>query len=343
MNDSKPRTVRSSRESHDDYAEHSSRELHKAPRTRQTRVVRASVLSSTPSSQFHADEKSDVNNVDIVDAQQLKPENESFIDSTRTSQLKPRRKVVNIKKRAAEARRARWQYWLIRIGITVGTVLGVIFAVWALIFSPLLKLQAQEIRVIGTHTWVQVAQVQKYTTPEVGKSLIVINDTDIAKKIDDIPGVASVKVDKQFPHGLQVTVTEETPTVILHVRDSRTYVAVDSKARQIAVKNATTQGVPVIEVKTIRNALKSQAVKQAIAVLAALKAEYRTIITHVTADTQDSVTTVMSNGYTVMWGDSTSMETKQKEVDQIIQQLNNENEHGGRIDVSAPSRPIVKQ
>ena len=65
-------------------------------------------------------------------------------------------------------------------------------------------------------------------------------------------------------------------------------------------------------------------------------------ISSVSAQTQDSITTVLDGGnYTIVWGDSSDLKLKKAVVDKII---NDPNVIGDKhqVDVSAPLRPIIK-
>ena len=68
---------------------------------------------------------------------------------------------------------------------------------------------------------------------------------------------------------------------------------------------------------------------------------WRTRVTAVSANTQDSVTTTLDNGITIVWGDSAELKLKMAIVDKI---MNDPNVIGDKkqINVSAPGRPIIK-
>ena len=77
-------------------------------------------------------------------------------------------------------------------------------------------------------------------------------------------------------------------------------------------------------------------------ILGGLSDATRGSITKVTADTQDSITTELDGGaHVVIWGDSSDLKLKKVIVDKI---LSDPNVIGDKtqVDVSAPSRPIIK-
>ena len=97
--------------------------------------------------------------------------------------------------------------------------------------------------------------------------------------------------------------------------------AVDRKARVLnAVGKASMKGIPVIEVNSVDNGLNSRAVKEALTILGGLPDTMRTVITKVSAKTQDSITTELSSGkYVVVWGDSSELKLKSAIVDKAAQ------------------------
>lgn len=253
-----------------------------------------------------------------------------------------RPKTIDFDKRRKEQKSARRLYWAKRVSILVG-VLGVLaFGVWALLFSSWLKVESDQIRISGAGTWARIEKIQALTNVQVGRSLLLVSDAQLATQLDAIPGVASVDITKDYPHGLIVRITEETPTAQLLAQDTKQYTAVDAQAQQITTYKDAAAGIPVITVPTTRSGLKNQAVLESIAVLSDMDAGMRGQVTQTTARTQDSITTALNSGYTVVWGNSSSMSTKRAIVAKVIQQLQAEGTNSGTIDVSAPSRPIIK-
>ena len=105
--------------------------------------------------------------------------------------------------------------------------------------------------------------------------------------------------------------------------------------------NQAVKGIPVIEVKNIDDALGQRSVRAAVTILDAMPESWRTRVTAVSANTQDSVTTTLDNGITIVWGDSAELKLKMAIVDKI---MNDPNVIGDKkqINVSAPGRPIIK-
>ena len=107
-------------------------------------------------------------------------------------------------------------------------------------------------------------------------------------------------------------------------------------------EKASVDGIPVITVADFTAALKQNAVKQALKVLSALPEDLRSQITSVTAETQDSVTTVLKSGYTIIWGNSSQMDFKKAIVRKTLEKLAEDKSPNRVIDVSAPDHAVIK-
>ena len=254
--------------------------------------------------------------------------------------LLTRPKVVDFPERLRERRMANRRQRMMRAGVVVLAVGVVLSVIWALLFSPLLRLQSDLITVRGTNTWVSKADVTSIAGEHVGSSLLLISGNEIEEKIGRLPGVVSATATKQYPHGLDITVKAEPPAAVL--KDSAGgMTAVDSEGRILNAVNASVKGIPVIEVKNASKSLDNKAVIQAVKVLGSLDESMRRKVSKVTAKTQDSVTTTLADGYTVIWGNSSQMRLKKAVVNTL---LSNPKQLGGAktINVAAPDKATIK-
>ena len=116
--------------------------------------------------------------------------------------------------------------------------------------------------------------------------------------------------------------------------------AVDSEGRVLnSVGNVSVEGIPVVDVGDVDQGLSDQAVHETLSILGRLDESMRQRISSVSAQTKDSITTVLDGGnYTIVWGDSSDLKLKKAVVDKII---NDPNVIGDKhqVDVSAPLRP----
>ena len=214
--------------------------------------------------------------------------------------------------------------------------------VWLLFVSPVFRLETGGIQVSGGNEWVSEEQIMQIAGKQTGKSLLLVSSDDVIDQLNDIPGVTEAKVSKQFPNRLRVTVRAQRPAAMLRASDG-SMTAVDSKGRVLnSVGNVSVEGIPVVDVGDVDQGLSDQAVHETLSILGRLDESIRQRISSVSAQTQDSITTVLDGGnYTIVWGDSSDLKLKKAVVDKII---NDPNVIGDKhqVDVSAPLRPIIK-
>lgn len=253
-----------------------------------------------------------------------------------------RPKIVDFSERQKERHSARVRQIIVHTSIAIAAIAAVIMIVWLLFFSPMLRLREENITQSGANAWVSDAQIMNITKKQAGKSLLLVSDGQVQEALSQIPGVSSAKVSKKFPNGLHVDVVSQRPAAMLQAPDSDTMTAVDNRGRILnAVKDTSTKGIPVIQVDNVNKSLERRAVKTALTILDALPENWRTSITRVQANTQDSITTTLNNGITIVWGDSSELKLKKAIVDKI---MNDPKVIGDKkqINVSAPARPIIK-
>lgn len=310
------------------------------PRKRRSVTSRTESVQQSPADVTVAKGKAGA----FVDARALRSEDyvaETLHQTSGPIGVATRPKVVDFTARAKERRKANIRVIAIRsaVGVLAAALLGVL--IWLLLFSPVFRLESSAISVSGANEWVSASTIHGIADKQSGKSLFLVSSDEVSKQLKAIPGVSEARVSKHFPKSLSVDIKAQKPAAMLKSGDTLT--AVDAQARVLnSVKNADVKGIPVIEVKNVDASLSNRSVKGALTILAALPESMRKQITKVTVETQDSVTTTLNDGeHVIVWGDSSQLKLKMAEVDKI---LNDPNVIGDyrQVDVSAPSRPILK-
>lgn len=255
-----------------------------------------------------------------------------------------RPKVVDFAARQKEQRKANTRRIAARVAVACAALAAVVALVWLLFFSPVLRLEPDNISASGANEWVSSEQIMAIAKRQAGKSLLLVSDGAVEQQLSQIPGVSSATAEKKFPNGLHVSVTAQRPAAMLKGPSGSTMTAVDSKARTLNAVNGSeqsVQGIPVIEVDNVGKALSRRAVQSALVILDALPESMRNAIVKVQANTQDSIMTQLDNGISIVWGDDSDLKLKMAIVDKI---MNDPNVIGDKkqINVSATARPIIK-
>lgn len=253
-----------------------------------------------------------------------------------------RPKVLDFDARLKERKKAGTRVAAIRVLIVILAAALVSALIWLLLFSSVFRLETSQISVSGGNEWVSEKDVLDIANQQSGKSLFLVSADKVSSQLKNIPGVTQANVVKRYPRSLEIDIKAQQPAAMLKEPDG-TLVAVDRKARVLnAVGKAPMKGIPVIEVSSVDNGLNSRAVKEALTILGGLPDTMRTVITKVSAKTQDSITTELSSGkYVVVWGDSSELRLKSAIVDKLLSDPSLIGDKH-QIDVSAPSRPIIK-
>ena len=253
-----------------------------------------------------------------------------------------RPKVLDFDARLKERKKAGTRVAAIRVLIVILAAALVSALIWLLLFSSVFRLETSQISVSGGNEWVSEKDVLDIANQQSGKSLFLVSADKVSSQLKNIPGVTQANVVKRYPRSLEIDIKAQQPAAMLKEPDG-TLVAVDRKARVLnAVGKASMKGIPVIEVSSVDNGLNSRAVKEALTILGGLPDAMRTVITKVSAKTQDSITTELSSGkYVVVWGDSSELKLKSAIVDKLLSDPSLIGDKH-QIDVSAPSRPIIK-
>lgn len=253
-----------------------------------------------------------------------------------------RPKVLDFDARLKERKKAGTRVAAIRVLIVILAAALVSALIWLLLFSSVFRLETSQISVSGGNEWVSEKDVLDIANQQSGKSLFLVSADKVSSQLKNIPGVTQANVVKRYPSSLEIDIKAQQPAAMLKEPDG-TLVAVDRKARVLnAVGKASMKGIPVIEVSSVDNGLNSRAVKEALTILGGLPDTMRTVITKVSAKTQDSITTELSSGkYVVVWGDSSELKLKSAIVDKLLSDPSLIGDKH-QIDVSAPSRPIIK-
>ena len=252
-----------------------------------------------------------------------------------------RPKVLDFQARVREKKRVSRRLVLIRTGVVILVMALIAGLAWLLFLSPVFRLQTDQVNVSGGNAWVSDDRVASIVAHQGDRSLLLISTNGVEQEISGMAGVTDAKVRKSFPHGLEVTFDAQEPTAVFKDAQGK-LTAVDRQGRALNTVSKPVDGVPVIQVATVKRAQQDQAVRQTLRILSSMPEAMRHSVTKVTAETQDSITTELDQGrHVIIWGDGSDLKLKQAVVDKII---NDPSKIGDKhqLDVSAPLRPIVK-
>jgi cell division protein FtsQ len=209
-----------------------------------------------------------------------------------------------------------WFVWLGLVLLTVG---------WWLLYQSKYFL-VESVTIVG-NSRLTAEQITGAAAVPVGNALMSLNTGAITEQLLTLPEIKIATVERGWPHTILITVTERTPIAVAQTATG--FNLIDDEGKNAGVVGAPPAGLLVIAAEP-----DSPAMKSAIAILAAVPAEWK--LASLTAATQDSVIGVLGNGVAITFG---SGERAKDKVDVASALM----EKGYTvINVSAPDAPTIR-
>ena len=241
-----------------------------------------------------------------------------------------------LKERQQALRRLR----LRRVTTAAIVVLVVALATWALLLSPLLGLQPQRISVAGSDGSVSDKQVRDVLAPYTGDSLLRLDTGRLSTQVSDkLVRVRQAQVTRSWPRGLRVQLTMRVPVATVQGADG--YQVLDNEAVVLERVAEAPSGLVTIVPDKTDGASGSQTIsaKQVAAVtqvVGSLTPQALAQVASGSATEAGQVTLTMSNGASVVWGDTQDNELKARVLATLM------TTSASIYDVSSPHRPTTR-
>ena len=222
-----------------------------------------------------------------------------------------------------------------------GTVRGLKLLLWSagvavvvvgigllLYFTPIMS--ARDIVVVGLGAVTQDEVVAAAGVPP-GRPLLQVDTDAVAEKVAEIRRVASVRVQREYPSTLRITVVERVPVV---VRDYPDGVHLFDRDGVDFATGPPPPGIPYLDVEN--PGPDDPATKAALEVVTSLRPEVAAQVGRVSAPSVAAITLTLIDGRTVVWGTTDRTEEKALKLGALLTQP------GKTYDVSSPDLPTVK-
>lgn len=208
--------------------------------------------------------------------------------------------------------------------LTIATVaLGLV-----LYFTPLMSVRS--LNILGTDT-VPQEEVLAATQVSLGTPLLQIDTDAVAERVASIRRVASVRVQREYPSTLRITVQERIPLVVKDYPDGPHLFDKDGVD---FVTAPPPPGLPYIDTES--PGPNDPATDAALEVLTALPPEVSGQVSRVEAPSVAAITLILFDGRKVVWGTTDRTEEKALKLAALLTQP------GQTYDVSSPDLPTVK-
>ncbi|CAM3922077.1 cell division protein FtsQ/DivIB [Smaragdicoccus niigatensis] len=244
-----------------------------------------------------------------------------YRESAKDSVAKPTRIEPPVE---APPRRGKWKSrLLIALILVLAGVLG-----WAVYFSPMFSVR--RIDVEGLHV-VKSADVMKALDVPMGVPLLQVDTKGAARRVANLPKVALVRVQRNYPSALKVTVTERVAAAYF-TTEQGTHL-VDLEGVDFSTEPAP-KDLPRLRIDSPSQ--RDPRVVAAMTVLGALPKSLRSQVTELYAKTPASVQLMLADGKRVVWGSADSSELKANVLVALLSQ------QGRTYDVSSPDLPTIR-
>lgn len=230
--------------------------------------------------------------------------------------------LAAVRQRRQRRRRARLWWW-------GGAVLGVALAAlaaWLWWWSDILVVRS--VTVAGNETVSREAVIETAALPS-GERIWRVDTDEAARRVEELPAVASAAVSRAWPSGISITVVERTPLFVLKRGPQHWWVDRDGVA--FARVDGPRKGYMLVE----GTAGEDGNLRHVSLVVASLPAELRRGT--LAAPGPESMSIRLPDGVTVVWGSADQSDVKATVAVKLMKAVK------ARIyDVTSPSRPVTR-
>lgn len=248
------------------------------------------------------------------------------------------------------AQRARRRRLLSLRPLLIGfAIIAVIVFLGWLVFGSVF-LSVQKVAVSG-ESRLSAASVKRAAQVPVNKPMVLLDVTAIRHRVEALPQVRSVTVERSWPNTVDITVVERKPVAVVK-QNGKPLALVDPTGVLIANVSAVPAGMSVLALSSPGPGDLST--RAALGVVVALPASLRATVAEIQAPTPASVTLKLASGITVVWGDATNSRRKAQALKALLHNqahpAPNLDSHGRQVppkkatvfDVSDPTEVTVK-
>lgn len=222
--------------------------------------------------------------------------------------------------------------------ITLGVLLALVLLVVAggvLLWLPALRVSQVEVEGLG---YVDESAVRSAVAGDMDRSMLLARPAESAEAVEEVPGVRTAEVEREWPSTLRVSVTEREAVAQLTGPEGGTTYLDETGAELPA---AAAEGATLMPMTIAPDAADPTAAAEAMAqVLPEIPADLRGSVTQMTATSRSDVTFTLatedSGEISVVWGGAEDAQLKAEVLPVLIGQ------GPSVIDVSSPVAPVTR-
>jgi cell division protein FtsQ len=204
--------------------------------------------------------------------------------------------------------------------------------VWVVYFSAVLGVHRVE--VAGTHLLTRT-QVQEAAAVPAGTALASVDLEEVAHRVAALAPVADVQVERLWPRGLSIVVTERRAVAV--VRQGGVLSGMDADGVLFRTYHERPGRLPLVDAEALAATGSDDALAEVATALAALDSTVARRVDHVEVASRDAIVLVLGDGDRVTWGSAEQSELKGHVLTVLLEQ------DASGYDVSVPARPTTRQ
>jgi len=224
--------------------------------------------------------------------------------------------------------RRRWTN--LRPLLVIGAVAVLAIAGWGTIYhSPLLDTREVAVKGVSALQREQVAQV---AAVPVGRPLVSVDLDAIRARVAAVPRVESVRVERDWPHTVRISVRERTAALV--VPDAGRFAEVDKDGVRFGTVDVAPPGVPVVVADA--DTVSGETLRGVHQVVSSLPPPVAQRVRDITARTRDDIVLTLDGGESVVWGGAEASDRKALVLSVLLR-------GPARVyDVSVPDAPVTR-
>ncbi|WP_435884605.1 cell division protein FtsQ/DivIB [Streptomyces toxytricini] len=211
-------------------------------------------------------------------------------------------------------------------------------ACWVLYGSSWFRVE--EVTAAGTRV-LTAEQVLAAAAVPVGAPLVSVDTDEIERRVRArLPRVDSVEVERSWPRGIGLEVTERKP--VLLIKKDANFVEVDASGVRFDTVAKAPAGVPLLALDAARSPSgrrfdEERLLREAVGVAGDLPAPVAKETVQVKVASYDSVVLELTGGRKVVWGSGEQGAAKGRALNALLKAA----PKAGHFDVSVPTAPAV--
>jgi cell division protein FtsQ len=220
------------------------------------------------------------------------------------------------------------------------------WAVWALAFAVLLiagllwlrdssLVAVQKVTVVGLSGPETARVTRQLETAARDMTTLHVRGDQLRSVVEPYPVVKDIKVSTDFPHGMRITIVENTPVAVVTVDGAKTPVAADGKL----LRGADQRDLPVVPLRSAPGGdrVADRTARAAIAALAAAPTALRARAVRAYTTKADGLKITLSNGPELRFGGADRLAAKWAAAAAVL--ASEESRGATYLDLRYPERP----